>query len=93
MQCHQGQSALPRLTALLQSVGLSICKREAKRLLTEKHDVFLDETLDALRAGLHTSPSLRRYVANATSIAFTADHTVIPAKAGTMSLGSPLSRR
>ncbi len=37
MQYHQGQSTLPRLTALLQSVGLSISKREVQRLLTEKH--------------------------------------------------------
>jgi len=56
MQYHQGQSTLPRLTALLQSVGLSISKREVQRLLTEKHDVFLDEARDVLRAGLQTSP-------------------------------------
>ena len=56
MQYHQGQSTLPRLTALLQSVGLSISKREVERLLTEKHDVFLDEARDVLRAGLQTSP-------------------------------------
>ena len=43
MQYHQGQSTLPRLTALLQSVGLSISKREVQRLLTEKHEDFLDE--------------------------------------------------
>ena len=41
MQYHQGQSTLPRLTALLQSVGLSISKREVERLLTKKHDDFL----------------------------------------------------
>jgi hypothetical protein len=56
MQYHQGQSTLPRLTALLQSVGLSISKREVERLLTEKHDVFLAEARDVLRAGLQTSP-------------------------------------
>ena len=56
MQYHQGQTTLPRLTALLQSVGLSISKREVQRLLTEKHDGFLDETRDVLRAGLQTSP-------------------------------------
>jgi hypothetical protein len=56
MQYHQGQSTLPRLTALLQSVGLSISKREVERLLTEKHDGFLDEARDVLRAGLQTSP-------------------------------------
>jgi hypothetical protein len=47
---------LPRLTALLQSVGLSISKREAQRLLTEKQDGFVDEARDILRAGLQTSP-------------------------------------
>ena len=56
MQYHQGQSTLPRLTALLQSVGLSISKREVERLLTEKHDDFLAEARDVLRAGLQTSP-------------------------------------
>jgi hypothetical protein len=56
MQYHQGQSTLPRLTALLQSVGLAISQREVQRLLTEKHDDFLDEARDVLRAGLETSP-------------------------------------
>jgi hypothetical protein len=56
MQYHQGQSTLPRLTALLQSVGLSISKREVERLLIEKHDDFLAENRDVLRAGLQTSP-------------------------------------
>jgi hypothetical protein len=56
MQYHQGQTTLPRLAALLQSVGLSISKREVQRLLTEKHDGFLAEARDVLRAGLETSP-------------------------------------
>ena len=56
MQYHQGQSTLPRLTALLQSVGLVISKREIQRLLSEKQDGFLDEARDVLRAGLETSP-------------------------------------
>jgi transposase IS66 family protein len=55
MQYHQGQTTLPRLTALLQSVGVSISKREIQRLLTEKQDNFLDENRDVLRAGLETS--------------------------------------
>lgn len=55
MQYHQGQTTLPRLAALLQSVGLSISEREIQRLLTEKHDGFLDETRDVLRTGLQTS--------------------------------------
>jgi hypothetical protein len=55
MQYHQGQTTLPRLTALLHSVGVSISKREVQRLLTEKHQDFLDEARDVLRAGLETS--------------------------------------
>jgi Transposase IS66 family len=55
MQYHQGQTTLPRLAALLQSVGLSISEREIQRLLTEKQDGFLDENRDVLRTGLQTS--------------------------------------
>jgi hypothetical protein len=56
MQYHQGQSTLPRLAALLQSLGVSISKREVQRLLTETRDGFLEEARDVLRAGLETSP-------------------------------------
>ena len=56
MQYHQGQTTLPRLAALLHSVGVSISKREVQRLLTEKQQDFLDEARDVLRAGLATSP-------------------------------------
>jgi hypothetical protein len=56
MQYHQGQTTLPRLTALMQSVGVSISKRAVQRLLTEKHQSFLDEAREVLRAGLQTSP-------------------------------------
>jgi hypothetical protein len=56
MQYHQGQTTLPRLTALLHSVGVSISKREVQRLLTDKQDGFLDEARDVLRAGLEASP-------------------------------------
>jgi Transposase IS66 family len=56
MQYHQGQSTLPRLTALLRSVGVSISEREIQRLLTEKQGGFLDENRDVLRTGLETSP-------------------------------------
>jgi hypothetical protein len=56
MQYHQGQSTLPRLTALLHSVGVSISKREVQRLLTEKQQDFLDEAREVLRVGLETSP-------------------------------------
>jgi hypothetical protein len=56
MQYHQGQSTLPRLTALLQSVGVSISKRQVQRLLTDKQEGFVREARDVLRAGLETSP-------------------------------------
>jgi len=56
MQYHQGQSTLPRLLALLRSVGVSISKRQLQRLLTENHDGFIAEAQDVLRAGLETSP-------------------------------------
>src|ERR1700722_9444312 len=56
MQYHQGQTTLPRLTALLHSVGVSISKREVQRLLTEEQQGFLDEAREVLRAGLQTSP-------------------------------------
>ena len=53
---HQGQSTLPRLTALLQSLGVSISNRQVQRLLTDKPDAFVSEAQDVLRAGLETSP-------------------------------------
>jgi transposase IS66 family protein len=56
MQYHQGQSTLPRLTALLRSMGVSISKRQLQRLLTDKKDDFVTEAQDVLRAGLETSP-------------------------------------
>ena len=56
MQYHQGQSTLPRLVALLRSVGVSISKRQVQRLLTDKQEGFVSEACDVLRAGLETSP-------------------------------------
>ena len=56
MQYHQGQSTLPRLAALLRSVGVSISKRQLQRLLTDKQAGFVTEAQDVLRAGLETSP-------------------------------------
>jgi len=55
MHYHQGQSTLPRLVALLQSVGVSISKRQVQRLLTDKQDEFVGEAQAVLRAGLETS--------------------------------------
>jgi hypothetical protein len=59
MQYHHGQSTLPRVTALLRSVGVSISRRQTQRLLTEGHDGFIGEARDVLRAGLATSPGYR----------------------------------
>jgi hypothetical protein len=56
MQYHQGQSALRRLATFLRSVGVTISKRQSQRLLTDKHDSFVAEARDVLRAGLETSP-------------------------------------
>lgn len=56
MQYHQGQTTLPRLVALLQSLGVAISKRQVQRLLTEGHDGFLAEAQAVLRAGLETAP-------------------------------------
>jgi hypothetical protein len=56
MQYHQGQSTLPRLAALLRSVGVSISRRQLQRLLTDKQERFVAEAQDVLRAGLQTSP-------------------------------------
>jgi Transposase IS66 family len=56
VQYHQGQSTMPRLLALLRSVGVSISKRQLVRLLNENHEGFIAEAQDVLRAGLETSP-------------------------------------
>jgi hypothetical protein len=56
MQYHQGQSTLPRLAALLRSLGVAISKRQLQRLLTDKRADFVAEAQDVLRAGLETSP-------------------------------------
>ena len=53
MQYHQGQSTLPRLVALLRSVGVSISKRQLQRLLTDKQVGFVSRSTGrfARRAG------------------------------------------
>ena len=56
MQYHRGQTTLPRLVALLRSLGMAISKRQVQRLLTEGHDGFLAEAQAVLRAGLETAP-------------------------------------
>ncbi len=56
MQYHQGQSKMPRLLALLRSVGIAISKRQLVRLLNENHAAFIAEAQNVLRAGLEASP-------------------------------------
>jgi hypothetical protein len=55
MLYHQGQTTLPRLTALLRSVGVAISERQVQRLLTKRQDGFLTENRDVLRAGLESA--------------------------------------
>ena len=52
MLYHQGQSTLARVVGLLRSIGVAISERQVQRLLTERHDGFLCEARDVLRAGL-----------------------------------------
>ena len=56
MQYHQGKSTLPRILALLRSVGVSISRRQLQRLLTDKQEEFVTEAQAVLLAGLETSP-------------------------------------
>jgi hypothetical protein len=59
MQYHQGQSTMPRLLALLRSMGIAISKRQLVRLLNQNREGFVAEAQDVLRAGLETSPRAR----------------------------------
>lgn len=54
-QHHQGQVTVERLTTQLRAFGLSISKRQVMRLLIDRHDGFLAESRDVLRAGLQTA--------------------------------------
>ena len=56
MQYHQGQVTVPRLVALLKSLGIDISKRQVLRLLTEGKEGFLVESRDVLRSGLASAP-------------------------------------
>jgi hypothetical protein len=55
MQHHQGQVTVPRLTALLQAIGISISKRQVMRLLIGGQDEFIREAGEVLQAGLQTA--------------------------------------
>jgi hypothetical protein len=54
-QYHQGQVTVPRLVALLDTIGIAVSKRQVVRLLIEGQDRFLDEAQKVLRAGLTTA--------------------------------------
>ncbi len=56
MQYHQGQVTIPRLVALLKSMGIDISKRQVMRLLTEGKEGFMAEARDVLRSGLAAAP-------------------------------------
>jgi hypothetical protein len=56
MQYHQGQVTVPRLVALLKSLGIDISKRQVMRLLTEGKEGFLAEAQEVLRSGLAGAP-------------------------------------
>jgi hypothetical protein len=53
-QYHQGQTTIPRLVTLLQSIGFAISKRQVVRILTESksNDQFITEAKAVLRTGL-----------------------------------------
>ncbi|HEY1431885.1 MAG TPA: transposase [Stellaceae bacterium] len=55
MQHHQGQVTVERLVTLLQTIGISISKRQVMRLLIDGQDAFLTENREVLRAGLQTA--------------------------------------
>ncbi len=54
-QHHQGQVTVERLTTQLRAFGLSISKRQVMRLLIDRHEGFLAESRDVLRAGLQAA--------------------------------------
>jgi Transposase IS66 family len=55
MQYHQGQATVPRLFALLRTLGILISKRQVVRLLNDGQDEFRDEAGAVLHAGLGTA--------------------------------------
>jgi hypothetical protein len=52
----QGQITTPRLTAILNSIGVEISKRQVVRLLTTDLDPFVEEDNAVLHAGLVSAP-------------------------------------
>jgi hypothetical protein len=55
LQHHQGQVTVERMVVQLQSIGISISKRQVVRLLIDRQDSFLTESREVLRAGLQTA--------------------------------------
>jgi hypothetical protein len=56
MQYHQGQVTVPRIVALLKSLGIDISKRQVMRLLIKGKEGFLSEAREVLRSGLAAAP-------------------------------------
>ncbi|MDY6964121.1 MAG: transposase, partial [Pseudomonadota bacterium] len=56
LQHHQGQVTTDRIVQVLNSLGLSISKRQVLRLLSDDIDAFCEEAHGVLRAGLQTAP-------------------------------------
>ena len=57
MLYHQGQTTVPRLTALLDAMGLDVSERQLVRILTEQSEAFIKEARDVLRAAFHKAAS------------------------------------
>jgi len=55
LQHHQGQVTAERITTFLNSVGVTISKRQVVRLLTTKSADLVDEAKAVLRAGLESA--------------------------------------
>ncbi len=55
MQYHQGQVTIGRLATQLAAIGLTLSKRQLRRLLIDDKAAFLAEDRDVLRAGLETA--------------------------------------
>lgn len=51
-QYHQGQTTVPRLTAFLEMLGVTISERQVVRILTNNKETFIGEACDVLRVGL-----------------------------------------
>jgi hypothetical protein len=54
-QYYEAQTTMPRLKALLSSLGIVISKRQLVRLLTADQEGFVNEARDVMRAGLSSA--------------------------------------